>query len=77
MTEATLAILYNQRVGAVDRIFSLLRRRDYPVGGITLERTHRPEIGQDDGSRHALRNRRPDDQASEQAAGCRRGRRRR
>jgi acetolactate synthase-1/3 small subunit len=45
MTEATLAILYNQRVGAVDRIFSLLRRRDYPVGGITLERTHRPEIG--------------------------------
>jgi acetolactate synthase-1/3 small subunit len=45
MTEATMAILYNQRVGAVDRIFSLLRRRDYPVGGITLERTHRPEIG--------------------------------
>jgi acetolactate synthase-1/3 small subunit len=45
MAEATLAVLYNQRAGAVDRIFSLLRRREFPVAGITIERTHLPEIG--------------------------------
>jgi len=45
MTDATLAVRYTERVGAVDRIFSLLRRREFPVGGITLERTHQPGIG--------------------------------
>lgn len=40
-----MAVLYTQRAGAVDRILSLLRRRGFPVGGVTLERTHRPEIG--------------------------------
>jgi acetolactate synthase I/III small subunit len=45
MPESTLSVVYEQKVGAVDRILSLLRRRGYPVGGITLERTHRPELG--------------------------------
>jgi acetolactate synthase-1/3 small subunit len=45
MPDATLSLVYAQRTGAVDRILSLLRRRGYPVGGITLERTHRPELG--------------------------------
>ena len=45
MPDATLTLLFTQRVGACDRIISLLRRRGFPISGITLERTHRPEIG--------------------------------
>jgi acetolactate synthase-1/3 small subunit len=44
MPETMLAVRYNRRVGAVDRIFSLLRRREFPISGMTLERTHEPEI---------------------------------
>lgn len=45
MPDSTLAVIYEQKVGAVDRILSLLRRRGFPVEGITLERTHRPDRG--------------------------------
>jgi acetolactate synthase-1/3 small subunit len=45
MPETTLTLLFTQRFGAVDRILSLLRRRGFPIGGMTIERTHRPEIG--------------------------------
>jgi acetolactate synthase-1/3 small subunit len=33
------------RYGALDRIVSLLRRRGFPIAGMTVERTHRPEVG--------------------------------
>lgn len=45
MSNSTLTLIYAQRVGAVDRIISLLRRRGFPISGITLERTHQPGIG--------------------------------
>src|ERR1700730_3277947 len=45
MSESTLTVHFNQRFGAVDRILSLLRRRGFPIAGLTLERTHKPEIG--------------------------------
>ena len=45
MAEPTLTVLFTQRVGALDRIISLLRRRGFPIAGMTLERTHRPGVG--------------------------------
>lgn len=45
MTEATLTVHFTHRFGAVDRILSLLRRRGFPIAGLTLERTHDPAIG--------------------------------
>ena len=45
MTEATLTVHFRQQFGAPDRILSLLRRRGFPIAGMTLERTHDPAIG--------------------------------
>jgi acetolactate synthase-1/3 small subunit len=45
MTEATLTVHFTQRFGAPDRILSLLRRRGFPIAGMTLERTHNPSVG--------------------------------
>ena len=41
MTDTAVTLLFTERPGAVDRIVSLLRRRGFPVGGMTIERTHR------------------------------------
>lgn len=40
-----VTVHFTQRVGAIDRIISMLRRRGFPIAGMTLERTHNPEIG--------------------------------
>lgn len=45
MTEATLTVHFRQQFGAPDRILSLLRRRGFPIAGMTLERTHDAAIG--------------------------------
>lgn len=45
MSDSTLTVHFTQRFGAVDRIISLLRRRGFPISGMTLERTHNPSIG--------------------------------
>ena len=45
MPETTLTVLYTHQVGALDRIVSLLRRRGFPISGMTLEQTHLPEVG--------------------------------
>lgn len=45
MTDATLTLLFTRRFGAADRIMSLLRRRGFPVEGITIERTHQADVG--------------------------------
>jgi acetolactate synthase-1/3 small subunit len=45
MTDATLTLLFIRRFGAADRIMSLLRRRGFPVEGITIERTHQADVG--------------------------------
>jgi acetolactate synthase-1/3 small subunit len=45
MAETALTVLFTSRVGALDRVVSLLRRRGFPVSGMTLEQTHRPEVG--------------------------------
>lgn len=45
MSDSTLTLHFSQRFGAVDRILSLLRRRGFPIAGLTLERTHNPSIG--------------------------------
>ena len=45
MSESTLTLLFTQRFGAVDRIMSLLRRRGFPIAGMTVERTHQAEVG--------------------------------
>ncbi|GAC1643441.1 MAG: acetolactate synthase small subunit [Chloroflexota bacterium] len=45
MSKRTLTLNYAQRAGAVDRIISLLRRRGFPIAGMTLERTHLPGVG--------------------------------
>jgi len=45
MPEASLSVLYAEHTGAVDRIFSLLRRREFPIAGVTIERTHQLGIG--------------------------------
>jgi acetolactate synthase-1/3 small subunit len=45
MPESTLTLLYSHRTGALDRIVSLLRRRGFPIGGMTVERTHQADVG--------------------------------
>jgi acetolactate synthase-1/3 small subunit len=45
MLESAVTITYRERTGAADRIFSLLRRRGFPLSGLTLERTHHEGIG--------------------------------
>lgn len=45
MTEPTLTLLFTQQFGAFDRIISMLRRRGFPIGGVTVERTHLAEVG--------------------------------
>jgi acetolactate synthase I/III small subunit len=45
MPNTTLTVYFHQRIGAFDRIASLLRRRGFPISGITLERTHRQDLG--------------------------------
>jgi acetolactate synthase-1/3 small subunit len=45
MGESTLTVHFTHRFGAVDRIMSLLRRRGFPITGLTLERTHNPAVG--------------------------------
>lgn len=45
MPDTAVALVFEQRVGALDRIVGLLRRRGFPIGGITVERTHRSELG--------------------------------
>lgn len=42
---SVVTVHFTQRVGAIDRIISMLRRRGFPIAGMTLERTHNPEIG--------------------------------
>jgi acetolactate synthase-1/3 small subunit len=44
MTQSALTVHFADRVGSLDRILSLLRRRGFPLGGITVERTHQPGI---------------------------------
>jgi acetolactate synthase I/III small subunit len=44
MPEPTLTVLFAERAGALDRIVSLLRRRGFPVTGMSLERTHRANV---------------------------------
>jgi acetolactate synthase-1/3 small subunit len=39
-----LTVLYATRPGATDRVMSLLRRRAFPIGGLTLERTRDRDI---------------------------------
>jgi acetolactate synthase I/III small subunit len=41
----TVTLSYTERFGAADRIMSLLRRRGFPISGMTLERTHQPNVG--------------------------------
>jgi acetolactate synthase-1/3 small subunit len=45
MNDATVTLSYTQSFGAADRIMSLLRRRGFPISGMTLERTHQPDVG--------------------------------
>lgn len=45
MSEATLTLRYAEGPGAVDRIIGLLRRRGFPIAGMTLERTHADGVG--------------------------------
>ena len=45
MTDSALTVSFSQRFGAVDRILSLLRRRGFPIAGLTLERTHDRQVG--------------------------------
>lgn len=45
MTDATVTVHFQQRFGAFDRISSLLRRRGFPIAGITVERTQRDDVG--------------------------------
>jgi acetolactate synthase-1/3 small subunit len=40
-----ITLLFTQRTGALDRIMSLLRRRGFPIGGMTVERTHQADVG--------------------------------
>lgn len=41
----SLTVLYTARPGAMDRVMSLLRRRAFPIEGLTLERTRDRDIG--------------------------------
>ncbi len=40
-----ITLLFTQRTGALDRIISLLRRRGFPIAGMTVERTHQADVG--------------------------------
>jgi acetolactate synthase I/III small subunit len=40
-----ITLLFTQRTGALDRIMSLLRRRGFPIAGMTVERTHQADVG--------------------------------
>jgi len=40
-----IMLLFTQRTGALDRILSLLRRRGFPIVGMTVERTHQADVG--------------------------------
>lgn len=44
MAQPALTVHFTDRVGSLDRILSLLRRRGFPLSGLTLERTHQPGI---------------------------------
>jgi acetolactate synthase-1/3 small subunit len=44
MSEPTLTVLFAERIGALDRIVSLLRRRGFPISGMSLERTHQSDV---------------------------------
>jgi acetolactate synthase-1/3 small subunit len=44
MAQPALTVHFTDRVGSLDRILSLLRRRGFPLSGITLERTHQPGV---------------------------------
>ncbi len=44
MSETMLTVRYSARPGAMDRVMSLLRRRAFPVTGVTLERTQNRDI---------------------------------
>ncbi|MGH2443865.1 MAG: acetolactate synthase small subunit [Chloroflexota bacterium] len=44
-SESVVTVHFTQRFGAVDRIISMLRRRGFPINGLTLERTHDREVG--------------------------------
>lgn len=45
MSEQTLTVLFTERAGALERIVSLLRRRSFPISGLTIERTHEVNVG--------------------------------
>jgi acetolactate synthase-1/3 small subunit len=45
MTDRTLTVYFQQRLGAFDRITALLRRRSFPITGVTVARTHQNAIG--------------------------------
>jgi|SRR5579884_1157771 len=45
MTETVLTVHFVERPGAVDRIISLLRRRSFPIAGVTVGRTHERGVG--------------------------------
>jgi acetolactate synthase I/III small subunit len=44
MTDTSLTVYYQQRPGAFDRITALLRRRSFPITGMTPARTHVTDI---------------------------------
>jgi acetolactate synthase I/III small subunit len=45
VSESTLTLRFAEGTGAVDRIIGLLRRRGFPIAGMTLERTHADGVG--------------------------------
>jgi acetolactate synthase-1/3 small subunit len=45
VTESTLTLRFAEGSGALDRIIGLLRRRGFPISGMTLERTHADGVG--------------------------------
>jgi acetolactate synthase I/III small subunit len=45
VAESTLTLQFAEGTGALDRIIGLLRRRGFPISGMTLERTHADGIG--------------------------------
>jgi acetolactate synthase-1/3 small subunit len=44
MTDSTLTVYYQQRPGAFDRITALLRRRSFPITGMTAASTHVTDV---------------------------------
>jgi acetolactate synthase-1/3 small subunit len=45
VSDSTLTLRFSEGTGAVDRIIGLLRRRGFPISGMTLERTHADGVG--------------------------------